>query len=318
MYHYVRDMENSEYPNIKGLSTEQFREQLSYINKHYTVISADNLMDAIESGGSLPKNALLLTFDDGYIDHFQQVFPLLEKQNLPGLFFPSAKCVDEKKVLDVNKVHFILSSAHDHLGVVHDMFTLIDKYRSQYNLNSNEYYLNSPYKKNRYDPEEVTLIKQMLQYKLPETLRCKITNSLFKKYVTKDEAGFSQELYMSRAQIACLKENGMYIGSHGYGHYWLNTLSEDDQKREIDLSMNFLESIGSNTRRWIMCYPYGAHNHSLLNLLKKRGCVAGLTINIGIADITKDNLLTLPRLDTNDLPVTANAVPNQWTTDALT
>jgi len=66
-----------------------------------------------------------------------------------------------------------------------------------------------------------------------------------------------------------------------------------------------------------MCYPYGAYNHSLLNLLKDRGCVVGLTTHVGIADLKQDVPLTLPRLDTNDLPKNSNASPNEWTIKAM-
>ena len=109
----------------------------------------------------------------------------------------------------------------------------------------------------------------------------------------------------------------MYIGSHGFDHYWLNSIKENEQEKEIDLSLQFLESIGSNTERWIMCYPYGAYNNSLLNILEERGCVVGLTTNVGIADLEKDNALALPRLDTNDLPKNSNDLPNEWTIKAM-
>ena len=48
----------------------------------------------------------------------------------------------------------------------------------------------------------------------------------------------------------------------------------------------------------------------------ERGCIAGLTTNVGIANLRKDNFLTLPRLDTNDLPKNSNEKPNSWTLKA--
>jgi hypothetical protein len=44
MYHFVRDLEDSRYPQIKGLSLDHFKEQIGYIRKHYTIISMDELM----------------------------------------------------------------------------------------------------------------------------------------------------------------------------------------------------------------------------------------------------------------------------------
>ena len=73
----------------------------------------------------------------------------------------------------------------------------------------------------------------------------------------------------------------------------------------------------NNTERWIMCYPYGAYSNSLLRLLADRGCVVGLTINDDIADLDINNPLTLPRIDTNNLPKNSNASPNEWTIKAM-
>jgi len=317
MYHYVRDLKHSRYPEIKGLDIALFKEQIAYIKKHYNVISAYDLIDIIKSNTDLPPKSLLLTFDDAYVDHFTQVFPVLDKQRLPGLFFPPAKSILEHQVLDVNKIHFILACVPDKSVLVNYIYQYLDENRSSYDLESKESYWKKCGVPSRYDTAEVMFVKYMLQVELPENIRNVITDELFKKFVSSDEKSFSRELYMSIDQISCLQRNGMYIGSHGFEHYWLNSLSEDDQRKEIDLSLEFLKKVGSDLSRWIMCYPYGAHNESLLNILKERGCSVGLTTKVGIADLEKDNPLTLPRLDTNDLPKNSHESPNEWTIKAI-
>jgi peptidoglycan/xylan/chitin deacetylase (PgdA/CDA1 family) len=316
-YHYVRDLARSRYPGIKGLDASLFREQIAYIKKYYNVISAYDLMDAIEANAELPPNALLLTFDDAYIDHFTEVFPVLEKEGLSGSFFAPVKCILEHGVLDVNKIHFILASVPDKGILVEDIFRALDDSRESFALEPNEYYWQKVARQSRYDSADVVFIKRVLQRELPELLRKTITNRLFEKFVTKDQSDFSRQLYMGKEQIEYLQNNNMYIGSHGFDHNWLNNMSGDAQEKEIDLSLQFLESIGSDTSRWIISYPYGAYNDNLLTLLKKRGCLAGLTIESGLADLEKDNPLTLPRLDTNDLPKKANMDPNEWTLKAM-
>ena len=61
--------------------------------------------------------------------------------------------------------------------------------------------------------------------------------------------------------------------------------------------------VGAPTNNWVMCYPYGAYNDTLLRLLRDRGCAIGLTIRVAVANPGTDDPLALPRLDTNDLPV---------------
>ncbi len=306
MYHYVRNLRHSRYPEIKGLDKDDFENQIRYITKHYNVISAPELMDAIVEGAPLPSRPLLLTFDDGYIDHFTEVFPILDRENLPGCFFPTAKCILEHKVLDVNKIHFVLASTHEKGILVEHIFKQVEENRSSHNLLPSAAYWEKLGKPGRYDPAEVIFCKRMLQRELPVELRQSITDELFARYVTKDEASFSRELYMSLEQVRVLQRHGMYVGSHGYDHAWLNTLSTQQQEQEVVQSLSFLKSVGADVGRWIMCYPYGAYNESLLSILKSRNCVVGLTTDVGLASVCQDNALTLPRINTNDLPKDGN------------
>jgi peptidoglycan/xylan/chitin deacetylase (PgdA/CDA1 family) len=121
---------------------------------------------------------------------------------------------------------------------------------------------------------------------------------------------------MTPDQLGMLQRHGMYVGSHGYGHFWLNAMSTLEQEREIDRSLAFLKSVGADTRRWIMCYPYGAHNESLRSVLKSRNCAVGLTTEVGLARLGEHDPLMLPRLDTNDLPKDSGAGANEWTRKA--
>jgi hypothetical protein len=47
MYHYVRNIKNSPYENIKGLETDGFKRQLDYLNEYYNIINVENLIDYI-------------------------------------------------------------------------------------------------------------------------------------------------------------------------------------------------------------------------------------------------------------------------------
>lgn len=302
-YHYVRKLEGSRYPEIKGLSIDNFVNQIQYIKRNYYVISANQLISAIDYGESLPPKSLVLTFDDGYADHFQNVYPILQAEGLSACFFPPVKCITQALVLDVNKIHFILAKVNDAKSLVKEIFQNVVDYQSEYELFPPEFYWRKFGSHGRFDSPEVVFIKKMLQRELPTKLRTIVINKLFEKYITTDEAAFSEELYMSTAQLQLMVQNGMYVGSHGYEHVWLDTLSKEDQEREIDASLSFLSQLGSDTNRWIMCYPYGAYNDCLCEVLSSRQCVAALTTKKGLIpceELSKNSLI-LPRIDTNDL-----------------
>jgi peptidoglycan/xylan/chitin deacetylase (PgdA/CDA1 family) len=311
MYHYVRDLKSSRFPEIKGLSIESFKEQLEYLQKHYCLITMEHLMRAMEGVESLPKKPALLTFDDAYIDHFTNVFPILIEKNLQGSFFPPVKAITRHEVLDVNKIHFILAST-DKNSIIKSIFAQLDKYRNEYKLKSNEYYYKKLAKSNHFDTKEIIFIKRILQKELGEKLRKKMTNHLFEKFVGIEERIFSKELYMSFDQIKCLKRNGMHIGNHGFDHYWLSSLTKEQQENEINLSLDFLRSVGADASNWTMCYPYGDYNKTTTDILKLKGCKLALTTVVDIADISNHNRFELPRLDTNNIPKQKDATINEW------
>ena len=49
--------------------------------------SLDDLLDAWEKGRDLPSNPIVLTFDDGHIDIYKNVFPILQKYNMRATVF---------------------------------------------------------------------------------------------------------------------------------------------------------------------------------------------------------------------------------------
>ena len=303
MYHYVRDIEHSRFPEIKGLSVERFRRQLDYIQASYTPISIETLLEALGTGSpELPPNPIVLTFDDGYSDHFTNVFPLLDSRGIQACFFPTAQAVLEHTVLDVNKIQFVLATVPDAKALLDQVFSSLAEFRSEHLLNDREAYLLAAAEQHRYDSKDVIVVKRLLQRELPEPVRTEIVRRLFAEHVTTDEAAFACELYMSLDQITCLRRHGMHIGSHGYAHPWLNHLSREAQVVEVDRSLDFLKKLGSEKGGWTMCYPYGGFDDSLLQLLRARECRLGFTVEARVADLDIDDRLTLPRMDTNDLP----------------
>lgn len=70
MYHYTRDIVHSRYPQIKGLDTNLFRQQIEYMKNNFNIVTMEQVIDAVEGKSELSEKALLLTFDDGYIDNY--------------------------------------------------------------------------------------------------------------------------------------------------------------------------------------------------------------------------------------------------------
>ena len=316
MYHYVRPIEGTRHHRIRGLELADFEAQLDYIERHYNVVSMETVLDAASGQASLPPRALLLTFDDGYRDHHEHVFPALMRRKLSGAFFPPVQAVREGKILDVNKVHYLLDALEDPKALVDAIDDAIrdapgdgelsqaDEYREQYMVAS------------RFDTAATMYVKRMLQFGLPGALRLEVLDLLFERYVSSDQVEFASHHYVSEGQLREMVDAGMTVGGHSYSHSWLNKLAAAEQAFEIDRSLELLQSVGATERHFTFCYPYGGYDEHTLALLRERGCDAAFTTRVDLAKLGENDLLELPRIDTNDLPVAAGAAPVSWTAAA--
>lgn len=304
MYHYTRDLKNSRYPEIKGLDYDLFESQLKFFSENFNVARMEDVIDAVSNKKLLPENSLLLTFDDGYIDNFTVAMPLLKKYGMQGSFFIPGKTFTENVLLDVNKVHFVLASCDDKKALVNDIYGLLNEARKNEkfsNLESNEQLYEKYGVANRFDDGDVVFCKRILQTAISEELRNGFSSILFKKYVGLSEEKFARELYMNSDQIHCMKDNGMFIGLHGYDHYWLGNLETDQMKRDVDKALEVMAPF-IDKNAWVMNYPYGSYNQGVIDYIKSRGCVLGLTTQVAPADLIEENRFTLQRLDCNDFP----------------
>ncbi|MFB9216571.1 polysaccharide deacetylase family protein [Vibrio sinaloensis] len=302
MYHYVRNIKDSRYPEIKGLELDDFIKQLDFFLDNYHIVTMEEVIASYASETELPSNPLLLTFDDGYAEHFTHVYPILKDRGVQGSFFVPAKAVLEHQLLDVNKIHFILASIKNIDDILFDIREDINYYQDEYNLSSFDEYFSELAIANRFDTKEVIFVKRILQHALPEQLRNLLATKYFEKYLGISEVVFAKELYMNKEQLKQLVRDGMHVGCHGYDHYWWNKLDHKSLKVELAKSRDFLSSLGCDMSKWTACYPYGSSSDRVVDELILQGCNLAFTTVVELAEINDKSKLLVPRLDTNDFP----------------
>ena len=306
MYHYVRNLEHTPYAHLKVCLYDDFVRQLQLFKKNYTFIRMEDVLTAVLHNKPLPQNAMLLTFDDGLIDHYTNVFPLLHKMGIQGSFFVPGECVLEKRMLAINLIHIILNNTNasddpeSAKKLVERLFILIRKYKKEYNLDEPEVYYKNIAKPGRYDSKDVIFIKHLLQKGLPKEIRHKILRELFLYYSDKNEVALAREWYMTADHLRLMQREGMFISSHGYEHCWVDDLSPEEKDEQIRLSKQFLEHVGVSTKNWVFGYPHGSYDDALVQALKKYGCALAFTTKPEVADLRTP--FTLHRMDTNDFP----------------
>jgi peptidoglycan/xylan/chitin deacetylase (PgdA/CDA1 family) len=83
-YHRVNDDND---PFLDSLSTEVFERQIAHVARHYSVFTVEDLVERMARGGRLPRNAVAITFDDGYRDTLSHAAPILTRHGVPATVF---------------------------------------------------------------------------------------------------------------------------------------------------------------------------------------------------------------------------------------
>ena len=303
MYHYIRELKKSRYPDIKGLEYEKFIKQLDFFEQNFNIITMEEVIEAWEKRKLLPKNAMLLTFDDGYIDHYTNVFPVLKQRGIQGSFFVSSKTLCDNTLYDVNKLHFILACSKSE-ELYEDLLILLNDYRKKYGnkvIPNERELINKYLVANRFDDEKTIFVKRVLQTALPKEIRRVITSELFKQYVQVEEDIFARELYMNREQIRIMKNAGMYIGLHGYDHLWLGNEKKEEMIEDIELALETMDEFIERDN-WVLNYPYGSYNQDVVSYVQSRGCKLAMGTKVQCAEVSVHAQYELPRWDCNDFP----------------
>lgn len=89
-YHRV-----NRYGDHFGMDPETFEYQIRYLTKHYNIISMSDYLCLVKES-EREKNAVLLTFDDGYKDNYTFAYPILKKYSIPATIFLTTDFIDGK------------------------------------------------------------------------------------------------------------------------------------------------------------------------------------------------------------------------------
>lgn len=291
MYHYVRDTQKTKFPGLYSRSLIEFEFQLEHLE------SSVGIGDVARWQRELDTKAVL-TFDDGFSDHYRNVFPKLRRRNISGSFFVSSLPLLKPVVLNVHKIQLLLGSQPGE--VLFEELTREIGARSIQKYQESNAVSTDP---QRFDENKTVVLKRLLQRDLSEPFRSEILDRLFNKFFSEEESSISRELYMSLIELKEMKAAGMLIGNHTHSHPWLSYLDLSEAKAEITDCESFLldEKLMDEELRTI-AFPYGNSSEEIRSFLSERNYRYCFTTEVSNWDPRSLPFTSIPRLDTNDIP----------------
>ncbi len=269
MFHYVT--KDFNYPHF---DLDDFEKKIIELKKKYKIISLSDISNVNYQQEN--KERLLLSFDDGTKDHYLNVFPILKKHNIFGLFFLSSN-INKREIFSIHYIHKLLSAV-DINNLYNKIIELDEKTFVNFTVNNNS----------RYDSNIEYKVKRFLQ----EESNKKILMKLITFYNISNNY---DDYYISIANIKEMKKYGMEFGLHTVNHKRLTKLSYEEQYSEIKKNYDFFTENNIFTNKKSLSFPFGEYNDDTLKISKMLEINYLFGIN-GVGDTHEDVIF---RLDCN-------------------
>ena len=107
MYHGVVD-DNDDIECWWLIKQSKFANQIKYIKNHFTIISIDEAYAYISANKDFPKNACVLTFDDGYKNYMTKALPILKEEQVPSTVYITTGISPRQAMIWADKLFYTL------------------------------------------------------------------------------------------------------------------------------------------------------------------------------------------------------------------
>lgn len=112
-YHgVIKDKKLKGIENYQGkhVFVDDFFEQMRFLKSNYYPIPLKNLASYLISGAALPRKSVVITLDDGYLNNYEIVFPILKTLSIPATIFLTTDFINLRKPLWPDRVEYVLSN----------------------------------------------------------------------------------------------------------------------------------------------------------------------------------------------------------------
>jgi peptidoglycan/xylan/chitin deacetylase (PgdA/CDA1 family) len=262
-YHHIAEDEPGYAfdAGVADATPAQFRRQMEILARYGTPIGVDELVRALE-GAPLPKNPVMVTFDDGYRSCHDVALPILRAVGMRATFFVPTTYVNDRKLYWWERIAYALSQGR----------------RASVTLTYPQ-----PLEIVREDPASHHKLTDVIK-NTPGLDIDRFLDGLCKafglEWDRELEAGFADGIVMTWDHLRALSRAGMDVESHTRGHRVLQTLDDKELHEELAGSKADLESqLGRPVRA--IAYPVGRR---IARLAKIRNAVEAAGYRVGLSN----------------------------------
>lgn len=276
LYHGVSDCVNYrgiENFSKKHISKKIFYKQMKFLKENCNVISINDL-DKFRKKKIIPKNTVLVTFDDGFENNYKVAVPILKKFKVPSIFYISSGMIGKKELFWVDKIEDIINRCKK------KMITLTLDKKKKFNLKTKSCKIKAVQNIKKFCKNSAAYKKDLIIKDLSKETGVVPNSKLSKNYKI-----------MTWDHVKKIASNKLFdIGGHSLDHNILSKLPVTQMKNNIKRSIKILEK---KLKKKIIHYSYPegqAHdyNKDVKKYLRSLGIECCPTAINGIAKIDGD------------------------------
>ena len=100
-------------PGVFSATADEFDEQIGFLKRSMSVVTLDEALGFVDgtSRDRTNRARVLITFDDGYLDNYQTVFPIMCSHGVQGVFFLATSMVGSAHVPWWDHIAFLMKTA---------------------------------------------------------------------------------------------------------------------------------------------------------------------------------------------------------------
>lgn len=238
-HHRVGDRERCLYDRgVFEATADEFDERVALLKSRFPLVGLDEAQAIIEGRHASRHVKILLTFDDGYRDSYETVFPILRSHGVPAVFFLPTAFIETGRIPWWDQIAFMMRHT--------DRVRITLRYPR-------------PWVADFARVDRESAIRQVLQlYKAPETADpARLLAEVAEACAVPPPREAESRLFLEWEEARALLRGGMAIGSHTHSHELLARLPVEKQREELRLSREILESHLS-IRIETLAYPVGS------------------------------------------------------------
>jgi peptidoglycan/xylan/chitin deacetylase (PgdA/CDA1 family) len=270
---------NKGAPWYCHISAAAFRKQMEYVVKHFRVVSLEQMLQELESDVDYSQ-AIVVTFDDGYVGTYTEAFPILLEYKIPATVYLTAGAIDTGELLWYDRIFQCFQIAPIDL-------TLRLAITRQFKLDSHNSRIAAA-------EEAVTYLRS-----LPNDDR-QAWCAEFERIVPLQKSMLGGAM-LSWPQVRRMHEAGIQFGAHTMTHPAISRLDLDTMREEIGDSRALIEAnLGAAVEHF--AFPFGKPRDcgtDATKLLKTMGFRTAATAITGLNQRGAD-FLRLRRLMVGD------------------